>query len=148
MRIKNAKENFPKLIQEHKKFVWIFHFPENNVEWEGAIREILPSWYKPVIQKHQNKTQHFIDLLPQEVIVLESIAQDEIDFIMELGLPNEWIFELKDSKPIHPVMVSFEKGWLYNTSVGRCYCLETLVDLVVEIYPEKFLDLLEPTSVG
>ena len=67
---------------------------------------------------------------------------------MELGLPNEWIFELKDSKPIHPVMVSFEKGWLYNTSVGRCYCLETLVDLVVEIYPEKFLDLLEPTSVG
>ena len=148
MKIINAKENFPKLIQEHKKFIWIFNFPENNLEWDGAIREIVPSWYEPKIITHRNKTKDFINLLPDGIVVLESIAENEIDFIIELGLPHEWIFELKENKPITPVILSFDKGWVYNTSVGRCYCLQTLIDFVVEIYPEKFTDLLEPTSIG
>lgn len=141
MKITNAREEFPKLIQEHKKLVWIFHFPENDLEWDSSIREILPSWYKPRNKSHRNKTKDFIDILPEGVVILESIAKDEIDFLIELGLPKEWMLD-QEVKPISPAMISFEKGWINNSSVGRCYCIQTLVELVVETYPEKFTDYL------
>lgn len=141
MKIDNAREQFPKLLLDHKKFVWIFHFPENELEWEGAIREIVPSWYTPIYKIHTNKIQNFMELLPEGVVILESIAKDEIDFLIELGLPKEWMLE-QEVQPISPVMISFDKGWVNNTSIGRCYCIKTLVELMIETYPEKFTDYL------
>jgi len=141
MRIVNAREEFPKLIQEHKKFVWIFNFPEDDLEIPKMIREIVPSWYEPLDVQRPNRIKDLIGILPEGVIILESIAKDEIDFLLELGLPSEWMLE-QDVKPIHPVMISFDKGWIHNSSIGRCYCFETLLELLIEIYPEKFTDYL------
>lgn len=141
MKIINAREEFPNLILEHKKFVWIFNFPEDDLEIPGMIREIIPSWYEPFDKNRTNKIKEFIEILPEGVIILESIAKEEIDFLLELGLPHDWMLE-QEVKPIHPIIISFDKGWVNETSLGRCYCMNTLVEMVVETYPEKFTDYL------
>jgi len=57
---------------------------------------------------------------------------------MEFGIPFENLRSNDFNNDLKPIMLSFDKGWIKDTSLDKCYCLETLTELIMSIHPELF----------
>jgi hypothetical protein len=117
-------------IGEFKKFIWICHIQRKN---QLVIR---PSW-DPLYEGVPTELQLLDDMYP-EVVILESFVEESVDKILEFGVDFSEIRYNDFDQELRPIMMSFDKGWLKETSTGKCYCTETLTELIVSIYPELF----------
>jgi hypothetical protein len=142
MFIKGNRDNFYEILSKHKKFVWIFHFSENILEIDTTVKEILPSWYIIQEKGRSHKLNLLMESVSEDIVVVESIAENEVDLLMELGIDTDWLFHTENFKPIRLVIITFENGWVKSTSEDKCYCLNTLVEFLVELYPEKFTEFI------
>lgn len=140
MFVKGNRQNFFEILSNYKKFVWIFHRREDQLMYENVVAEIIPSWYKLPNEDRVHKLLLLQEELPDDITIVESIAANEIDLLLELGIEPDWLWEFEEFKPVRSVILTFDKGWVKNTSMGKCYCINTLVELIVDLYPEKFSD--------
>jgi hypothetical protein len=117
-------------IGEFKKFIWICHIKKKN---KLVIR---PSW-DPLHEGIPTELQLLDEMYP-EVVIFESFVEDSVDKILEFGVDFSEIRSNDFDQELRPIMMSFDKGWLKETSTGKCYCTETLMELIISIYPELF----------
>ena len=117
-------------IGEHKKFIWICHLSRKN------SLDIRPSWDR--VWEHIPTTLEVVNENYPDVLIFESFVEQSLDRIMEFGVPFEYLRDNDVNHDLKPIMMSFDKGWLKDTSLDKCYCLETLIELIMPIYPEYF----------
>lgn len=116
-------------------------FIYDTVQTQNTNIMILPTWVdeKGVVS---NFEKEFPD-----VTFVESMYSEVRDEIMELGY-NLNLDQLEgglwDYNNDHqrPLIVGFEKGWKKTDSIHKCYCAETIVEIIFELYPEKLDDYL------
>ena len=131
--------DFYGLIKNHKKFI-MFVYDQIQTE-ENNFLALRPTWIRPngiiskVIQDFPNVT--FVETMYNEVI----------DELIEMGYQPYLDVEkggLKDNKSgiFFPIFIGFDKGWKKLDSVGKCYCMETLSEILFELYPEDLMDYL------
>jgi hypothetical protein len=131
--------NFYDLIRNHKKFIWLI-YEEIQLDPNSDLT-LRPTWIKdwgPIFD--------FQELFP-EIVFVESMYSEVLEEVLELGysMGKDVIeFGLWDSYNdiLKPLIVGFDKGWKKVDSLGKCYCLETLTDIIFEIYPENLLGYL------
>jgi hypothetical protein len=119
-------------ISEFKRFIWICHISKKN------ILDIRPSWDR--LNTDFPTTLEVINQEYPNVVILESFVEESIDKILEFGVPLEYLRMNDSNNEFKPIMMAFDKGWLQDTSIDRCYCLETLTELIMLIHPENFFE--------
>jgi hypothetical protein len=117
-------------IGEFKRFIWICHIQRKN---QLVIR---PSW-DPLFEGVSTALQTLDEMYP-DVVILESFVEDCVDKLLEFGIDFQELRSNDFDQELRPIMMSFDKGWLKETSTGKCYCLETLTELIMSIYPNLF----------
>ena len=129
MFIRVTSENILSVLEKHPKALWLLH-PEKIHDFF----HIVPSW------QANSKLSQLEELYP-DVVFLESVVTEELDYLAELGFTNEMIWSKHHFRAF---MVSLKDFEVVDHSIGRCHCEETLIEMVVDLYPELF----EPPSVS
>ena len=128
--------DFSGLLRSHKKFIWfVYEEVQTNVNNPLTLK---PTWIKdwgPIIE--------FQKLFP-EMVFVESMYSEVKEEVSELGyslfvdVSDNGLWDTNNNH-FKPLIVGFDKGWKKADSLGKCYCLETLSDIIFEIYPENLL---------
>lgn len=131
--------SFNNLLVKNKKFIWLIYgdFQLNKLN----KLSLLPSWVMT-----EGKIASIINDFPN-IVFVESMFDEVRDELHGLGYDlysDENKIGLWDSDNEHhkPVIIGFDRGWKKVDSVGKCYCLETLTDILFEIYPEELQNYL------
>lgn len=128
MLIRYQGGDFKNLIISHKKFIWLVYV-EVQLNPRGYIA-LKPSW----IEESRNIPE-VIKTFPN-VIFVESLYDEVLDELIEMGYSNGDLWD--DNNGHHlPIIVGMDKGWKKIDSLGKCYCIETLSDIIFQIYPEE-----------
>lgn len=139
MVVRYKGENLNNLLITNKKFIW---FVYDNIQLDFTSKlSLLPTWIKP-----DGTIDKIINEFPN-VIFVESMFNEVKDDLHGLGYDlysDSEKIGLWDSHNEHqkPVIIGFDKGWKKVDSVGKCYCLETLTDIMFEVHPEELQNYL------
>jgi len=129
MFIKVTSENILSVLEKHPKALWMLH-PQNI----GNNYHVIPSW------QYASKLSELEELYP-DVVFLESVVDEELEYLEELGFTKEMIWSKNHYRGFIISLKDFE---VVDHSIGRCHCQETLVEMVIDLFPELF----EPPGVG
>lgn len=114
-------------LSEHRKFMVFCHLRENG------LLAIRPTWDPhPVIK--ENSIETYSEMFPN-LKIFEGYFDELYDEVIQFNLPKS---DLYYNGSLKPLIITFENGWLKNTSINKCYCFETLTDLINDLHPEFF----------
>jgi hypothetical protein len=114
-------------LAEHKKFMVFCHLRSNG------LLAIRPTWDPhPVVS--DSSLEIFQELFPK-LVIFEGYIDELYDEIIQFNLPKNDLFYQGSLKPL---IITFEKGWIKTTSLNKCYCYETLTEMIKGLHPEFF----------
>lgn len=121
---------FWKIAKENETFFWHFAMPHGYgaTHLKGLTDKTLT-----------NPNPLEVTLKNFDVKVFESFTSDSVDFLVELGIPSNFIFENKNNT-FNPIFIGFRNGKkVVGTNVdGICYCIEGVVEIIALTDPDKF----------
>lgn len=125
--------NFIEHILKHKRIVWFFF--RKNQEKSGLT---IKPFIEEVPSVNMSLSEHYTD-----VTYFQTYIEDNPKLIEYLNLTNEHLWDHKH-KVFNPRVITVVNGIKHFDQSGvKCYCLETLVEMIFDIYPEL---IPEPTS--
>jgi hypothetical protein len=81
----------------------------------------------------------------KDVVFFQTYIEDNPKILEYFNIMDDNIWDYKN-KIFNPRIISVKNGVkFYDQSNDRCYCLETLIEMIFELYPEL---IPEPTSEG
>jgi len=120
--------DFNNLIRNHKKFIWMVYI-------QGQLNPIGTIAFKPSWVDKSLIIPEVISTFPN-VTFVESLYDEVLDELIEMGYTNNDLWDGNNGHHL-PIIVGMDKGWKKIDSLGKCYCLETLSDIIFQIYPEE-----------
>jgi hypothetical protein len=131
MIVKVTQSDFPKILESYDNFLWILHLPHAK-----PPLQIYPSWIEnSILTELQN--------LYPNINIFESIVDEELDFLEELGISREEVWDPQNGE-YRSFFITVKNNEVIEHSIGRCYCIDTVIEMLANIYPELF----EPSSEG
>jgi|LakMenE01Jun11ns_1017448.scaffolds.fasta_scaffold8946688_1 hypothetical protein len=130
-------KNFFDYLYEDKSFIIIFHGKE--ISDRMGIR---PSDEREDFSEYANELHIFEENFP-EIVIYEAVVTDEIDSIINMGISTDYFWDEK-FEYFRPFFVLIKNGWVSETSLDSCWCLDTLIHYASQLRP----DLFEPPSVS
>jgi len=92
--------------------------------------------------KKRNEILDFLDVIP--IQLYESLTEDSVDFLMNLGIHHKNIFNRKKGhreklirKEYHylPHIFLFKGSKLLDSTLNHCYCVQGLTKMLIENAP-------------
>lgn len=112
-------------VTKHEKIIWFLYRKgqENNLT------------IKPYIDDEENLIKEISEQFTGTTIFQSYISENP--FIVEyFGLNDEQIWDYK-SKIYNPRIISVVDGQIvYDQSGKKCYCLETILEMIFDLHPE------------
>lgn len=139
MLIRYSGGVYTDLIRFHAPFLLIAYFDEqmihhHTLEISPTFCDVCPSDKVRIIAE---------DIIPS-LNVIETLQSESFDFAVSLGLDYGNYYDYNNEHPL-PLMIAVDKnGKVIDTSYQKCFCLETMLELIAEID----IDLLKPPGVG
>jgi hypothetical protein len=137
--IKVNHKDFIKIAKENDYFLWHF-LQKNQNDGNLTIRSI---------EEGNKDSKLHLNILLKEIDIpyFESYTEDSIDFLHELGIPYDklwnpnfnFILKTNDTK-FHPVVIGFKKFEKIKTTFDVCYCLEGVVKIIGDLNPDLILN--------
>ena len=130
MILRITSDDFPHILDTYPKAIWVLH-PKNS----DSSLAILPSWIK------SGGTINELNELYPDIVIFESIVDEELEFLDELGFDHNMIWSKNHHRGF---IINLDEYAVKKHSIGMCYCTATFVELAVDLFPELF----EPPSEG
>jgi hypothetical protein len=130
MLIRITDENFMESLIKYKRFIWFIYIDDQDTDKYRL--SIKPSW-----SEEQNEFVHEINNTFEDIIIAESKIGEVRDTLFGFSITDDELWD-DHNKHLKPFFISVDKGWMKDYSIGRCYCLETVMDMIHGIYPEYF----------
>ena len=138
--IKVSHKDFIKIAKENDYFLW--HFLLKNQNNTGlTIRSI---------EDGDNKNgEHKLNLLLKEISIpyFESYIEDSIDFLHELGIPYNKLWNPKfqfdrvtPGERFFPLVIGFKKYEKVATTLELCYCVDGVLKIIGKLNPDLILN--------
>lgn len=131
MIVRVTKSDFPKILETYDRFIWIFHLPHAR-----PPLQIYPTW-------DGNTTLTTLQEMYPQITIFESIVDEELDLLEEIGITKDIIWDPRNGE-YRSFFITVKNNNVIEDSIGRCYCLDTIIEMLLVIYP----DLFEPSSIG
>jgi hypothetical protein len=124
------------IIRFHTPFLLMVYTP---TQMDGtSTLTIKPTWVDPEVNLMKYLSE---DVFP-ELDIIETTHLESFDFALSFDIDYGEYYN-HDSEEYFPLILAVgENGKLIDTSYGKCYCLETIMELVASVD----INLLEPTS--
>jgi hypothetical protein len=129
---------FQNVARNNEYFLW--HFLQKNQE-ESSIG--LYSYFEER-EGEENKVREIMDTI--KIPYFESYVEDSIDFLHGLGIPYDRLWSpitnpriiLKNpfNQSFNPVLIGFNKFTKVLSTMDRCYCVDGIMDVILELNPE------------
>jgi hypothetical protein len=111
----------------HKRFMVFCHLRDC-----GAMA-IRPTWDLHPLFPDVSLTI-YEDMFPN-LVMFEGYVDELYDEILEFGIsPSQLYYDGK----LKALMISFENGWIKSTSLNKCFCYDTLAEMIYNLHPEFF----------
>lgn len=130
--------DFMEIARTNDYFLW--HFLQKNQN-DGNLL------IRSVFDENNSGSANQLNLLLKEIDIpyFESYTEDSIDFLHELGIPYDKLwnlnFEFSGYKSnYHPVVIGFRKFQKVKTTFDVCYCIDGVVKIIGKISPELILN--------
>jgi len=121
--------NFFEYIVKHKKVIWFFF--RKDQEQSGLS-------LKPFIDGVDSVNMEVSNEYP-EVTFFQTILEDNPMLIEYLNLTDNNLWNHK-SQCFNPRIITVKNGQnVYDQSGKKCYCLETLLEMIFDLHPELVL---------
>jgi len=130
MIVRITKENFNESLIKYKKFIWFIYIDDQ--EDEKYILTLKPSW-----ADHKNEIIFELNNTFEDIVIGESKISEVLDIIHGFNIEYKDIWD-GHNKHYKPFYINIDKGWIKNTSLGLCYCLDTIMEMIHDLYPEFF----------
>lgn len=126
------------IIRFHTPFImFVYNKEVSNI----STLQIVPSWIE---RDSENVVKYLGEGMLSGLTFVETFHEESYDFANNFNIDYGDYYDYK-GKHLIPTMIAVGKdGQLIDTSYGKCYCLETLMDLVGQID----IELLKPPSVS
>lgn len=128
MFIRLTDADFNKALIEYKRFILMVYFDEQQDE-EYWVK-IKPTWS----EESDRLLEAFDEVFP-DVVFAESKLSEIRETLHGFNISLDDLWD-EQSKNYRPIIISIDKGWISSTSYGKCYCSETLTEMIFDIYPE------------
>lgn len=128
MILRITSDDFPHILDTYPKAIWVLHAKNSDLSLK-----ISPSW------KKSGGTINEINELYPDIVIFESIVDEELEFLDDLGFDHNMIWSKNHHRAF---MINLDEYAVKRHSIGMCHCTETFVDFVVDLFPELF----EPPS--
>jgi hypothetical protein len=124
-------KDYQRLCQENEYFFW--HFVANNPDMITTIKPVTDIVGK-TFESPLNEIQESLN-----VKIYESLVEDSVDFLMNLGYKSDQIFQ-KACNCFAPKFIGFRKGAKVagTASEVKCYCTEGVVEVIYLTNPLLF----------
>lgn len=139
MLVRYSGGSFNDLIINHRNFIWLV-YSDFQLDYIGTIG-FKPTWIKPY-----SVITQLLEEFPK-VTIIESMYDEVIEELSEMGYQRSvptYLGGLWDAnnKILTPIIVGISQGWKKVDSIGKCYCTETLTDIMFEVFPDEFNNYL------
>ena len=128
MFIRLTDADFNKALIEYKRFILMVYFDEQQDE-EYWVK-IKPTWS----EESDRLLEAFGEVFP-DVVFAESKLSEIRETLHGFNISLDDLWD-EQSKNYRPIIISIDKGWIKSTSYGKCYCDETLTEMIFDTYPE------------
>lgn len=143
IREKVSVTEFHKIASTHENYIWHFLQKKQNT----SIITLFSYFDEHENPMTINATKEVFDKI--DIPYFESYTEDSVDFLMDLGFPIDSIYKPIYNNPIakfstrnfwyNPIIVSFNKFKMVNSTKKVCYCVEGLIEIIMELNPEYVL---------
>jgi len=129
--------DFMEIARTNDYFLW--HFLQKNQNNGNLL-------IRSVFDDDNLGSTNQLNLLLKEINIpyFESYTEDSIDFLHELGIPYNKLwnpnFNFDYKSDYHPVIIGFKKFQKIETTFDVCYCIEGIVKIIGKINPELILN--------
>jgi hypothetical protein len=138
--VKVSYKDFIKIAKENDYFLW--HFLLKNQNNTGlTIRSIEDG--------NNKNSEHKLNLLLKEISIpyFESYTEDSIDFLNELGIPYNELWNPKfqfdivtPGERFFPLVIGFKKFEKIKTTLDTCYCVDGVLKIISELNPDLIVN--------
>ena len=136
---------YRKISQENEFYIW--HFLQKN---QCSRRQELCSYFEKRSGESENyfhPLKYFLD--STSLPYFESYVEDSIDFLINLGIPNEFLVNVKSRKlavnneeKYPPLFMAFNRFKMVGSSLDKCYCSEYFIELTMKLNPNFILETI------
>lgn len=130
MFVRINSENFNESLVKYKRFIWFIYF--DGQEDEKYFMNIKPSW-----STNKSELTNEINNLFPDLIIGESKISEVMEILLGFNISMTEAWDDRN-KHIRPFFISIDKGWIKSHSIGKCYCLDTVMEMIYDIHPELF----------
>jgi hypothetical protein len=140
-------KDFNKIAKENEYFLW--HFLQKEQENNALIMWSIFKEKNDTIKKRpENEMKLVLDKI--DIPYYESYTEDSIDFLMDMGVNSEKLWEPKKYKNLHidknryfsPIVIGFKRNKIITSTFeqGNCYCHQGIIELIGKLNPEFLLN--------
>jgi hypothetical protein len=129
--------DFNEIKKEHEFFIWSFLNRKPNCL---VIKSVLE-----IVGPHEGNCGNVNDMVEilntfKDLPYFESLTEESVDFLMNLGIPADKIWE---TTHFNPIILGFRKGVFVASTLDFCYCTEGVTEVILKINPDivKQLDI-------
>lgn len=134
IRDKVTVKNYHEMSMKNDFFIW--HFLNEN---QGFNTNLSLYSFFDSIENKPHPLKDFLDMIPN-VPYYESFVNESYDFLLELGIQQSSFWKPKYG--FVPTILGFKKGLkVIDTAQFKCYCIETLIEIVFNLDPNQLLSL-------
>jgi hypothetical protein len=133
-------DDFNNVARNNEYFLW--HFLQKK-QSENSLT--LFSYFE-TREDRENPINLILDNI--NVPYFESYVEDSVDFLQDIGISHNLIWEPLNLKPyvdpnyfFKPVIIGFKKFTKVTSTFEHCYCTEGLIDVIGDLNPELLLPL-------
>jgi len=134
--------NFHQIARNNEYFIW--HFLQKN---QTKNQTTLFSYFDEVSTDKQDYIIHTLKYILDGIQIpyFESYTEESIDFLMGMGFNSKYLYKVpkhptKKEFYFSPIFIGFNRFKVIGSSLEKCYCDETLVDLIMKMNPNFILN--------
>lgn len=134
--------DFHTIARNNEYFIW--HFLQKN-QTKGALA--LFSYFDDAPTDKHGVVIHMLKYIIDEIQIpyFESYTEESMDFLMGLGYSADFLYKIPKTPAkrefyFSPIFLGFNRFKMVGSSAEKCYCHETLVELIMKVNPQYILD--------
>jgi hypothetical protein len=127
-------KDFQSVARNNEYFLW--HFMQKKQKDSSLA---LFSYFDKR-EGEENKIKEIMDLV--NIPYFESYTEDSIDFLNGLGIPYANLWSPNNTAPnsfhqtFNPIIIGFKKFNKIKTTQDLCYCVDGVLEIILELNPE------------
>ena len=135
IRKKVTVQDYLEIAKEHKTFIW--HFLQKD-QCDSGCLSFFSYFDDSQLKNGSHPIRDILNVI--NIPYFESLTEESVDFLIANGVPSINIWRFGN---FNPIILGFRDGVVVTHSGLKCYCPESLIEMIAELDPNLLLSIEE-----